>query len=69
MRAREHKYRFQGGKQDDITVIVAMIKETKTDIDNELTRDSSSSDLSSDNSSSMNKNIENAKLNGIKYSY
>ena len=33
MRAREHKYRFHGGKQDDITVIVAIIKETKRDID------------------------------------
>jgi hypothetical protein len=55
MRAREYKYRYNGGKEDDITVIVALIKEiklikeiesnkeTKPDISKESTRDSSKS--------------------------
>jgi len=45
MRAREFKYRYRGGKLDDITVIVAYIKETKNDIENSLTRDNSTADL------------------------
>lgn len=67
-RARENKYRYQGGKQDDITVIVAMIKETKTYIDNdEITRDSSTTDYGNDsvnNTSTNNKNLENSRING-----
>jgi len=73
MRAREHKIRYQGGKQDDITVIVALIKEIKADVDNELTRDSSTSGSSTSdliNESLVNKcstsikNLEHSRLNG-----
>lgn len=65
MRAREQKYRYYGGKQDDITVIVALIKEIKSE-DHEITRDSSSSSFDSvnenDNISENNKQMENMKL-------
>ena len=68
MRAREHKIRYQGGKQDDITVIVALIKEIKADVDNELTRDSSTSDLINESlvnkCSTSIKNLEHSRLNG-----
>ncbi len=73
MRAREYKYRFLGGKIDDITVIVAYIKETKNEIDNSLTRDNSTTDLAENESyksplfsgRNINESLKNLNIKGI----
>lgn len=71
LRAREYKHNFHGGKLDDITVIVTLIKECKNEIDNALTRDNSTTDLIENEHSDRvnNKNIEDAlnklRMNGI----
>ena len=50
-----------------------MIKENKTNIENEETRDSSITDISNEslynNSSTFNKTVKNTRINGINYFY
>ncbi len=74
IRAKEYKYRFQGGKLDDITVIVAYIKEIKSHIDKSITRENSSTDLAesafSDKSqlspnNNLKERLSKIKLNGM----
>lgn len=74
MRAKEYKYRFQGGKLDDITVIVAYIKEIKCQMNSAITRENSTTDLAesafSDKSplspnNNLKEKLSQLKLNGM----
>ena len=49
VKARKNNYNFTGGKPDDISIIISIIKEKKFDYDNEKTRDSLSITANSDN--------------------